>query len=161
MATQWGLHCKTCMINGPQNFRENQLPAVVRVYPHLLAIQECQTYIHIEISNDYDEPNLMTFLYEHSAHDLAMVDEYGVVKDFPLEAFEPETERVPVIVEGKPLSETIIEDREPFSIADIQSTEISRYCPECGRHSVLPAGSACGVEYGDLGRPCPGVIRET
>lgn len=89
MSREWGYRCASCDAESvcEINHGESVLRALVKVYPHIKAIQETDKSGFIQISIlGYNWLDLVTWLSEHDGHKLELIDEYGTRE--PLEANE-------------------------------------------------------------------------
>ena len=90
MSREWGYRCKSCDSESvcEINHGELLLRSLVKVYPHIKAIQDNDKSGYIQISIlGYAWIDLVSWLDEHAGHEIELIDEYG--KCEPLE--EPKT----------------------------------------------------------------------
>lgn len=97
MSTSWGFHCETCHVASPTWFNHGEKtlleayakwPAIQQVLDTLEGLEyfswEIEAYIHYQERGD-SEPTLFEFLRAHGGHELALLNEYGSVREIQKE----------------------------------------------------------------------------
>lgn len=82
MSIYWGLHCKTCNIcsDATLNHGEHILRGIVKAAPYIHAALEADDSGYLEISVMGYGQGLISFLNNHTDHELELYNEYGEFK---------------------------------------------------------------------------------